>query len=96
MFDRLYEETEQAKVVFFGYASEHARYDFAIVFTDNFFGKPLVVCMQTGRSSLLCADDAVNKEYLQKTFGIHTEAEAEELSIIMQQRLPFLEMKEQY
>jgi len=55
MFDHLYDESESAKVDFFGYASERARYDFAIVFTNRFFGKPLVVCMQTGRSSLLCA-----------------------------------------
>jgi hypothetical protein len=96
MFDRLYEESETSKVVFFGYASERARYDFAIVFTNGFFGKPLVVCMQTGRSSLLCADDTANIEYLQKIFAIVDAEEAKELALILQQRLPFLELNEQY
>ncbi|WP_199617747.1 DUF3055 domain-containing protein [Paenibacillus alkalitolerans] len=96
MFERLYDVSESTTVEFFGYVSERARYDFAIVHTDSFFGKPLVVCMQTGRSSLLCADDAANTEYLQKLYGIDTIEEAQELSVIMQQRLPFLETKEQY
>lgn len=96
MFDHLYDTSETAKVDFFGYASERARYDFAIVYTDSFFGKPLVVCMQTGRSSLLCADDVKNTEYLQKLFAISSLEEAEELSVIMKSRLPYLETKEQY
>jgi len=96
MFDHLYDETENAKVDFFGYASERARYDFAIVFTNRFFGKPLVVCMQTGRSSLLCADDLKNTETLQRTFSIAGEEGAAELAALLKQRLPFLELKEQY
>lgn len=96
MFDHLYDTSENAKVDFFGYASERARYDFSIVFTDSFFGKPLVVCMQTGRSSLLCADDIENTENLQKLFAITSSEEAEELAVILKQRLPYLETKEQY
>jgi hypothetical protein len=96
MLDRLYDESESANVNFFGYASERARYDFAIVFTNRFFGKPLVVCMQTGRSSLLCADDTVNTENLQKIFAIDSMDEAKELALILQQRLPSLEMNQQY
>ncbi|HZG56667.1 DUF3055 domain-containing protein [Paenibacillus sp.] len=96
MFDHLYDESESAKVDFFGYASERARYDFAIVFTNRFFGKPLVVCMQTGRSSLLCADDLTNTENLQRTFAIENEEEAGELAMLLKQRLPYLELKEQY
>lgn len=96
MFDRLYDETENAKVDFFGYASERARYDFSIVYTNRFFGKPLVVCMQTGRSSLLCAEDLADTSHLGKTFAIDHEDEVKELAIILKQRLPFLEMNEQY
>ncbi len=96
MFDPLYDESENAKVDFFGYASQRARYDFAIVFTNRFFGKPLVVCMQTGRSSLLCADDLANTDTLQRMFSIGEEAEARELAILLKQRLPYLEFKEQY
>jgi len=96
MFDRLYEESEQSKVEFFGYATEQARYDFAIVYTNRFFGKPLVVCMQTGRSSLLSADDLANTDHLQRVFSLPSGEEAEDLAVILRQRLPHLEMNEQY
>ncbi|WP_202914651.1 DUF3055 domain-containing protein [Paenibacillus antri] len=96
MFDHMYDETENAKVDFFGYASERARYDFAIVYTNRFFGKPLVVCMQTGRSSLLCADDLANTENLQRTFAIADAEEARELAALLKQRVPLLDFKEQY
>ncbi|HZG85459.1 DUF3055 domain-containing protein [Paenibacillus sp.] len=96
MFDRLYDESEQTKVDFFGYATERARYDFAIVYTNRFFGKPLVVCMQTGRSSLLSADDLANTEHLQRIFSLSGAEEAEDLAVILRQRLPHLDLKEQY
>ena len=52
-------------------SSEHGRYDFGIVYTHMFFGKPLVVCMQR-RSSLLSLEDAENLEYLQKIFSLRS------------------------
>ncbi len=96
MFERLYDTSESTFVHFIGYISERARYDFAIVHTDNFFGKPLVVCMQTGRSSLLCAEDATDLDHLQRVFSISSQDEANELSIFLQTRLPVLGLKEQY
>lgn len=95
MFDKLYEETGRANIQFIGYASENSRYDFAIIYTEHFFGKPIVLCMQTGRSALLCQDDIGNLEYLQRSFSIKPQ-EAEELSHFLQQRLPFVEVQEQY
>jgi hypothetical protein len=52
-FEKLYDEHENAKVRFIGFTTESTRYDFGIIYTNMFFGKPLVVCMQTGRSTLL-------------------------------------------
>ncbi|WCK53122.1 DUF3055 domain-containing protein [Aneurinibacillus sp. Ricciae_BoGa-3] len=88
MFERLYDETETTKVRFAGFASETSRYDFGIVYTHQFFGKPLVICMQTGRSSLLCAEDAENLEILKNKFSISTLTEAEELSVFLKEHLP--------
>ncbi|MEH7522835.1 SAV0927 family protein, partial [Bacillus sp. JJ1503] len=48
LFEKLYDEHENVKVRFVGFTTELTRYDFGIVFTNLFFGKPLVVCMQTG------------------------------------------------
>lgn len=96
MFDRLYDVTETTRVTFAGYATETARYDFAVVYTDSFFGKPLVVCMQTGKSALLCESDLENLDYLQQSYAIDTATEAEELSHFLKQRIPSVSSHEQY
>ncbi len=96
MFERLYDVTEQSRVNFFGYISERNRYDFAIIYTNHFFGKPLVVCMQTGKSSLLSMEDVSHLENLQKLFSIRSRDEAEELSVFLRQRLPDVPMSDQY
>jgi hypothetical protein len=87
-FERLYDEAENARVRFVGFVSGNRRYDFGIVYTHLFFGKPLVVCMQTGRSSLLSGEDAGNLEYLQQIFNLKELQEAEELSAFFQENLP--------
>lgn len=93
LYERLYDESEKAKVRFVGFISEHGRYDFGIVYTHMFFGKPLVVCMQTGRSSLLSLEDADNLEYLQKIFNLKSKEEAEEISIFFKNNLPPVTME---
>lgn len=96
MFEGLYDVTEQTQVHFVGFVSENNRYDFSIVYTEQFFGKPLIICMQTGRSSLLCYNDLTNHDHLQKVFNIKDRRQAEELSIFLQQRIPVLPYQEQY
>jgi hypothetical protein len=93
LYERLYDESEKAKVRFVGFISEHGRYDFGIVYTHMFFGKPLVVCMQTGRSSLLSLEDADNLEYLQKIFNLKSKEAAEEISIFFKNNLPPVTME---
>lgn len=95
-FERLYDQSEDTKVRFIGFVSNHARYDFGIVYTRQFFGKPLVVCMQTGRSTLLCAEDVSRVEHIQQVFNINCIEEAEVLSTFFQQHLPFMPMESQY
>jgi hypothetical protein len=96
LFDRLYDETESAKVRFVGFVSNDARYDFGIIYTTQFFGKPLVVCMQTGRSTLMCSDEALRTEHIQKVFRIDSEEEAGKLSLFFKHNLPSLIMDSQY
>lgn len=87
-YERLYDESEQARIRFVGFVSEHGRYDYGIVYTHLFFGKPLVVCMQTGRSSLLSMEDADNIEYLQQIFNLQSVEETEELAVFLRSNLP--------
>jgi hypothetical protein len=95
MLENLYDVIESSNVNFVGCVSEESRFDFAIVYTSHFFGKPLVVCMQTGRSSPLCADDLSDTEILQSKFLVTDEA-AVELRNLLRGRLPTLEMQDQY
>jgi hypothetical protein len=96
MFDKLYDLSEQSQVNFVGFVSEFTRYDFSIVYTKEFFGKPLVICMQTGRSSLMCYDDLTNLDHLQRVFNIKESEQARELSTFLKQRIPVLPYHEQY
>lgn len=92
----LYDTMETAKVRFLGFASEKSRYDFGIVYTNKFFGKPLVICMQTGQSTLLSSEDAVNLDHLQKVFRLDCPHEAEELSQFFRENLPSMPFENQY
>jgi hypothetical protein len=93
-YDHLYEESENANVRFLGLVSEGTRHDFGIVFTHKFYGKPLVICMQTGQSTLLGSEDAVNPGYLQKIFRLDSESEAETLAQFFQEYLPTIPFEE--
>lgn len=95
-FDKFYDEHENVKVRFVGFSTDDVRYDFGIVYTNMFFGKPLVVCMQTGRSTLLDASDVKDLEYLQRAFRIGTEQEAMHLAEFFADTLPSPQLGAQY
>lgn len=96
LFDKLYDEDENVKVRFVGFATEYARYDFGIVYTNLFFGKPLVVCMQTGRSSLLDPEDLGDIDYLKTVFNMENNKQAEDLAEFFREALPSLPFEPQY
>lgn len=94
--EELYDELEYSKVRFVGLATEDSRYDFGIVYTNKFFGKPLVICMQTGRSTLLNQDDLQDYDFLQKAFNIPCYTSARNLSLILDGFLPHSVFDAQY
>ncbi|CAM3692353.1 DUF3055 domain-containing protein [Mesobacillus zeae] len=96
LFEKLYDEHEKVSVRFVGFTTDETRYDFGIVYTNMFFGKPLIVCMQTGRSALLASDDLNNIEYLQKAFSIKETKQAADLAEFFQEALPTLPFETQY
>ncbi|WP_246944096.1 DUF3055 domain-containing protein [Bacillus pinisoli] len=95
-FERLYDENEDVKVRFVGFTTADVRYDFGLVYTNMFFGKPLVICMQTGRSALLDPQDIQNIESLQQTFRIRTYKEAEDLAEFFRETIPSANFDPQY
>jgi hypothetical protein len=96
MFEKLYDQSENVNVQFVGFTTEDKRYDFGIVYTNKFFGKPLVICMQTGRSTLLGPEEVNNVEHIKLVFRIQTLAEAEELALNLKEMLPFSSLESQY
>lgn len=96
MFDHLYDETEQANVNFIGCISESARYDFSIIHSSHFFGKPLVVCMQTGRSAVIGPEDLSNVDYIEQIFQITDEQLGVDLVAILKQRIQVAGATDQY
>lgn len=95
MLENLYDVMESSNVNFVGCVSEDSRYDYAIIYTRHFFGKPLVVCMQSGRSALLSSDDLADTDILSSRFLI-SELAAIELGNLLRSRLPSLDVKDQY
>lgn len=96
LFAKLYDEQENVQVRFVGFTTEQSRYDFGIVYTNMFFGKPLVVCMQTGRSTLLNPRDLEDLDHLQTVFHIQTKQQAADLADFFSETLPILPFTTQY
>lgn len=95
-FEKLYDESEKAKVRFVGFTTDSNRYDFGIIYSNLFFGKPLVVCMQTGRSTLLDPKDLEDVEYIQSAFRIHDVNQVEDLIDFFKLILPSVPFQPQY
>ena len=84
--DIMYDNTEIAPARFIGFVGDHSRFDLAIITTNNFFGKKMVCCLQTGRSAILSAQEAEEAEYIQTAFQVSQE-EAGELSLFLSTNL---------
>ncbi|MBE3562491.1 MAG: DUF3055 domain-containing protein [Hydrogenibacillus schlegelii] len=72
----LYDEDITADVRFVSFFDETGRFDLAIVKTDRFFGKRLVLDMQRNRFAILGEDDLAEPGLLEDAFGLDAEAAA--------------------
>ncbi|PLT34355.1 DUF3055 domain-containing protein [Bacillus sp. V5-8f] len=95
LFEKLYDENETVKVRFVGFTGGETRFDFGIVYTNMFFGKPLVICMQTGRSTLLELKDIQDLDFLQAAFKIKP-SDSMELAEFFKELLPEVPFQSQY
>jgi len=77
-YDFLSDSTEQTSTRFVTFISPHFhRFDLAIVTTNRFYGKKLVIDMQSGRSGILGPDDLEEDGVLENTFRIDAEQAAD-------------------
>lgn len=74
----LYDHKEDTVTRFVSFMGETNRHDLAITTTANFYGKKLVVNIQTNRAAIIGQDDLKEEGYVAHAFGV-TDEEAEEL-----------------
>ena len=77
-FDYLYDQTEQTNTRFVCFVGTCRRFDLAITTTDRFFGKKLVMDIQSGRTAIIGPDDIEEEGYIAYAFQLNEE-EADEL-----------------
>jgi len=75
----LYNDLIDTKTRFVSFMGAEARFDLAITMTDRFYGKKLVLNLQSNRFAIIGQDDLEEEGYLEHAFQL-TEAEAAELS----------------
>ncbi|MCI3919602.1 DUF3055 domain-containing protein [Paenibacillus sp. TRM 82003] len=83
-FDFLSDSTEQTSTRFITMITPKLnRFDLAITTTNRFYGKKLVIDMQSGISAIIGPDDLEEEGYLEYRYKL-TEEQAEELHDFLQ------------
>ncbi len=77
--DYLYDQTEQTSTRFVCFVGANRRFDLAITTTDRFFGKKLVMDIQSGRTAIIGPDDLEEEGYIAYAYQLNVE-DAEELT----------------
>lgn len=74
----LYDETEQTRTRFVSFVGKTNRFDLAITTTDRFYGKFLILNLQSNRFAIVGPDDLEEPGYLEYAYQL-SEEEADEL-----------------
>ncbi|WCK56887.1 DUF3055 domain-containing protein [Aneurinibacillus sp. Ricciae_BoGa-3] len=77
-WDFLYDHSEETKTRYVSFMGEVGRYDLAIIKTGNFYGKSIVLNIQSNRMAILGQKDLDEPGYLEEVFNM-SETEAAEL-----------------
>ncbi|MBA4493706.1 DUF3055 domain-containing protein [Paenactinomyces guangxiensis] len=74
----LYDDTENTRTRFVSFMGETNRFDLAITTTERFYGKLLILNLQSNRFAIIGEDDLEEPGYLEHVYQLSGE-EAEEL-----------------
>ncbi|MFD3448796.1 DUF3055 domain-containing protein [Microbacteriaceae bacterium 4G12] len=74
----LYDDTVTTQTRFISFMGEHQRHDLALIYSDRYYGKVLVLDVQRNKFAIIGKDDLDEPGYLEHAFQIDEEA-AEEL-----------------
>ena len=78
----LYDESEDTYTRYVSFVGEHGRYDLAIIQTDRYFGKSLVLNTQGSRFGIIGPDDLEEEGYIAHILG-YTDDEASEVEAFL-------------
>ncbi|QED49214.1 DUF3055 domain-containing protein [Cytobacillus dafuensis] len=74
----LYDDTVDTKTRFVSFMGENQRFDLAIIQSDRYYGKHIVLDIQSNRFAIIGTDDLKEEGYLEYAFNL-SEEDAEEL-----------------
>lgn len=74
----LYDEQEETNTRFVSFMGESHRYDLAIMTTDRYYGKKIIIDLQGSHYAIVGQDDVEEPGYLEHAYNL-SEFEAEEL-----------------
>lgn len=74
----LYDDTEDTRTRFVSFMGQHQRFDLAIMMSDRYFGKKIVLDIQKGKFAIIGSDDLEEPGYLEYAYDLK-EDEAKEL-----------------
>lgn len=74
----LYDEKHSVDSRFVSFMGDHNRFDLAIITTDRYYGKKLVLDIQGNRFAIIGQDDVEETGYLEHAYNL-SEVEADEL-----------------
>ena len=74
----LYDDIADTKTRFVSFMGENQRFDLAIIQTDRYYGKHIVLDIQGNRFAIIGADDLNEEGYLESAFNLQAD-DAEEL-----------------
>ncbi|WP_028776823.1 DUF3055 domain-containing protein [Shimazuella kribbensis] len=77
-FEFLYDDTEETKTRFVSFVGKENRYDLVIMMSGRFYGKHLIMHLQSNNFAIIGRDDLEEEGYLEEAYSL-SEAEAEEL-----------------
>jgi hypothetical protein len=74
----LYDDTIDTQTRFVSFMGEHQRYDLAVVKSDRYYGKHIVLNILSSRFAIIGRDDLDEPGYIEHAYQL-SEEEAEEL-----------------
>ena len=74
----LYDDIVETKTRFVSFMGENQRFDLAIIHSDRYYGKLIVLDIQGSRFAIIGSDDLKEEGYLEYAFNL-SEKDAEEL-----------------